>query len=124
MDPGEAVTHWRRFGGCIRWLFDNAGYRYDGLAVPSRVAKLRNWFDWQYEGWSRLQEGEVLIYRMTSPPWGITDDMAVPETEFRLPGQEDPEDAPEGEGGGEGGSENESEGENESGGGEPAGSSQ
>ncbi|HCP45844.1 MAG TPA: hypothetical protein DIU15_07370 [Deltaproteobacteria bacterium] len=98
MDPGEAVTHWRRFGGCILWLFDNAGYRYDGLAVPPRTAKLRSWFDWEYQGWSRLQEGEVLVYRMTTPPWGITDDMPVPETEFRLPGEMDPEDQPEGEG--------------------------
>jgi len=97
MDPGEAVTHWRRFGGCVRWLFDNAGYRYDGLAVPPRSIKLNRWFSWQYEGWSRLQEGEVLIYRMTEPPWGIGDDEPVPETEFRLPGEHDPEDDPEDE---------------------------
>ncbi len=95
MDPGEAVTHWRRFDGCVRWLFDNAGYRYDGLAVMSRVTKLEHWFDWQYEGWTRLQEGEVLIYRMQKPPWGIADDEPIPATEFRLPGQHDPEDDPE-----------------------------
>ena len=98
MDPGEAVTHWRRFDGCILWLFDNAGYRYDGLAVPPRTAKLRSWFDWEYQGWTRLQEGEVLVYRMTTPPWGITDDMPVPETEFRLPGDVEPEEEPEGQG--------------------------
>jgi|GEM_PF-1620490 len=95
MDPGEAVTHWRRFNGCVLWLFDNAGYRYDGLAVPPRSTKLLHWFDWEYQGWTRLQEGEVLVYRMSSPPWGIADDQAVPETEFRLPGEEDPEDQPE-----------------------------
>ena len=95
MDPGEAVTHWRRFDGCVLWLFDNAGYRYDGLAVPPRSTKLLHWFDWEYQGWTRLQEGEVLVYRMSSPPWGIADDQAVPETEFRLPGEEDPEDQPE-----------------------------
>ena len=95
MDPGEAVTHWRRFGGCILWLFDNAGYRYDGLAVPPRSTKLLHWFDWEYQGWTRLQEGEVLVYRMSAPPWGIADDEDVPETEFRLPGEEDPEDQPE-----------------------------
>ena len=95
MDPGEAVTHWRRFDGCVLWLFDNAGYRYDGLAVPPRSTKLMSWFEWQYQGWTRLEEGEVLVYRMTEPPWGIGDDEPVPETEFRLPGEEDPEDRPE-----------------------------
>jgi len=97
MDPGEAVTHWRRFGGCVRWLFDNAGYRYDGLAVPPRSTKLKRWFAWDYEGWARLDEGEVLIYRMREPPWGIGDDEPVPETEFRLPGEQDPEEEPEDE---------------------------
>ncbi|MBJ93860.1 MAG: hypothetical protein CMP23_05210 [Rickettsiales bacterium] len=95
MDPGEAVTHWRRFSGCVLWLFDNAGYRYDGLAVPPRSTKLLHWFEWDYKGWVRLAEGEVLVYQMRSAPWGIEDHMPVPETEFRLPGQEDPEDAPE-----------------------------
>jgi len=95
MDPGEAVTHWRRFDGCVLWLFDNAGYRYDGLAVPPRSTKLMHWFEWEYQGWTRLQEGEVVVYRMTEPPWGIGDDEPVPETEFRLPGEEDPEDRPE-----------------------------
>ena len=95
MDPGEAVTHWRRFDGCVLWLFDNAGYRYDGLAVPPRSTKLQHWFEWQYQGWSRLAEGEVVVYRMTQPPWGIGDDQPVPATEFRLPGEADPEDRPE-----------------------------
>ena len=34
---------------------------------------------------------------MTEPPWGIGAEQPVPETEFRLPGEDDPEDRPEDE---------------------------
>ena len=84
MDPAEAATHYRTFGGCVLWVYDYLAYRYDGLAVPPRALKLRTWFDWKLAGWARTEEGMVLVYWMTSPPWGITEEMALPETEFRL----------------------------------------
>lgn len=84
MDPAEAATHYRKFDGCVLWIYDYLAYRYDGLAVPPRALKLETWFDWQLAGWAHTEEGNVLVYWMTSPPWGITEDMTLPETEFRL----------------------------------------
>ncbi len=74
MEPGEAATHWRDHGGCIYWLFDFTDWRVDGLAVRARALKLRRWFSWEPIGHASFPDGnEAVVYRMTSPPWGLTE---------------------------------------------------
>lgn len=86
MDAGEATKRWRHHGGCIYFLFDAANFRHDGLAVRVRGRKLLTWFDWDCVGWARFPQGlDAVVYRMTSPPWGITDDMPVPPTDVLMP---------------------------------------
>lgn len=72
MEPGEAATHWQDHEGCIYWLFDFTDWRVDGLAVRARALKLRTWFDWESVGHASFPDGnEAVVYRMTSPPWGL-----------------------------------------------------
>lgn len=92
MDRGEAVKRWRHHGGCILWLYDRPNFRQDGLAVRIRGVKLMRWFDWEYLGWARFPDGlDAVVYRMASPPWGISDSEPVPETDVRLPWEEEEE---------------------------------
>ncbi|MCO4773861.1 MAG: hypothetical protein KDA24_27765 [Deltaproteobacteria bacterium] len=72
MEPGEAATHWRDHDRCIYWLYDVTDYRVDGLAVRARALKLLTWFDWEPAGHASFPDGnEAVVYRMTSPPWGL-----------------------------------------------------
>ncbi len=74
MEPGEAALHWQEHDGCIKWLFDVTDYRVDGLAVRSRALKVQRWFDWELIGHASFPDGnEAVVYRMTSPPWGLTE---------------------------------------------------
>ena len=74
MEPGEAALHWQEHAGCIKWLFDVTDYRVDGLAVRARALKLRRWFDWELIGHASFPDGnEAVVYRMVSPPWGLTE---------------------------------------------------
>jgi hypothetical protein len=86
MDPGEAVTRYRAHDGCILWLFDKSQWRWDSLVARARGEKLRFWFDWELIGWTRTDNDgmNALVYRMSTPPWGIADGDPVPETEFLL----------------------------------------
>lgn len=92
MDPGEAVTHYRSHGGCVRWLYDVSQYRWDSLGGRVRAAKMEYWFSWRREGTVRFPDGlDAVVYRLREPPWGITSDLPIPETEFLLPGRQEPE---------------------------------
>lgn len=74
MEPGEAALHWQEHDGCIKWLYDFTDYRVDGLAVRSRALKIERWFDWELIGHASFPDGnEAVVYRMTSPPWGLTE---------------------------------------------------
>lgn len=74
MEPGEAATHWQDHAGCIYWLFDFTDWRVDGLAVRARALKLRAWFDWEAIGHASFPDGnEAVVYRMSSPPWGLSE---------------------------------------------------
>ena len=74
MEPGEAALHWSEHDGCIEWLFDVTDYRVDGLAVRARALKIDRWFDWELIGHASFPDGnEAVVYRMTSPPWGLTE---------------------------------------------------
>ena len=88
MDPGEAVIHFRSHGGCVRWLFDGSQFRWDSMGARVRAAKMHYWFSWKREGVVRFPWGlDAVVYRMASPPWGVSNDEPVPPTEFLLPGQ-------------------------------------
>jgi len=92
MDPGEAVTHYRSHRGCVLWLYDVSQYRWDSLGGRVRAAKMRYWFSWRREGTVRFSDGlDAVVYRLSEAPWGITDDLPIPETEFLLPGRQEPE---------------------------------
>lgn len=83
MDPGEAVSHYRDYGGCVLWLYDRGQWRWDGISARVRARKMQYWFTWEEQGWVELEEGLVaVVYRMASPPWGIADDAPVPDSEF------------------------------------------
>ncbi|MCP4871769.1 MAG: hypothetical protein GY898_23940 [Proteobacteria bacterium] len=85
MDPGEAVWHWREHDGCVLWLLDRSQWRWDSLGPRDRADKLRYWFSWEPRGWVTFQDRmTAVVFRMTEPPWGIADDMPLPESEFLL----------------------------------------
>jgi len=90
MDPGEAVTHFRAHGGCVLWLYDKSQYRWDSLGARVRAAKMRYWFSWKSQGFVRFPDGlNAAVYRLNEPPWGVSNDRPIPETEFLLPGPAD-----------------------------------
>jgi hypothetical protein len=95
MDPGEAVWHWREHEGCVLWLYDRSQWRWDSLGPRDRGDKLRFWFSWELQGWAAFEDGmTAVVYRMTEPPWGISDDMPLPDSEFLL-AREGPDEPPE-----------------------------
>ncbi len=103
MDPGEAVKRWRHHGGCIDWLYDASNHRHDGLAARVRGRKLLRWFSWQERGFVRFPGGlDAVVYRMTSPPWGVQDDEPIPPTDVLMPWEQEAEEDEEPEQGGEG----------------------
>jgi hypothetical protein len=90
MDPGEAVTHFRAHGGCVLWLLDKSQYRWDSLGARVRAAKMRYWFSWKPMGTVRFDDGlDAVVYRLSSPPWGVGNDQPIPATEFLLPAPPD-----------------------------------
>ena len=90
MDPGEAVTHFRAHGGCVLWLLDKSQYRWDSLGARVRAAKMRYWFSWKPMGSVRFDDGlDAVVYRLSSPPWGVGNDQPIPATEFLLPAPPD-----------------------------------
>jgi hypothetical protein len=93
MDPGEAVKRWRHHGGCILWLYDLSNHRQDSLAARVRGRKLMRWFSWAPVGQAHLEGGlDAVVYRMTSPPWGVQDGDPVPPTDVLMPWEVEPED--------------------------------
>lgn len=73
MEPGEAAQHWQEHDGCILWLYDLRDHRVDSLVVRSRALKLHHWFAWEQLGHARFEDGlEAVVFRMTSPPWGLS----------------------------------------------------
>jgi len=93
MDPGEAVSHYRSHAGCVLWLYDVSQYRWDSLGARVRAAKMHYWFSWRREGTVRFSDGlDAVVYRLSAAPWGISEDQPIPETEFLLPTQAEPED--------------------------------
>jgi len=45
MEPAEAVTRYRKFNGCVLWVYDYLAHRYNRLAVTARALKIQSWFD-------------------------------------------------------------------------------